>query len=189
MRTRRGTRICQALQSSAPPAHSGRCTWIVRDYALRKRSAVPLRPMVLLLLAAWPWSGVSADAGAPLQVAHADVRVVCPLTIGGSFEAKTSAASGSVSLADARPAAYQGQISVDLRTLDTGIGLRNTHLRDRYLEVGKGDGFDKAVVSAIRLADVDAASFQGRTTFTATIRLHGTTKPIAGQLQIRRGPS
>ena len=28
--------------------------------------------------------------------------------------------------------------SVDLRTLDTGIGLRNAHLRDNYLEVSRG---------------------------------------------------
>jgi polyisoprenoid-binding protein YceI len=188
MRTRRVARMCLAFQSSAPAAHPGPRTRIVRDYALRKRRATILCSMCVLLLAASRWSGVSADAGA-LQIAHADVRVVCPLTIGGSFEAKTAAASGSVSPANAHPPEYHGEISVDLRALDTGIGLRNAHLRDRYLEVGKGDGFDKAVVSDIRIANVDAASFQGRTSFTATMRLHGTTKPIAGQLQIRRSPS
>jgi hypothetical protein len=188
MRTRRVARIYPAFQSFAPAARPGGRTRIVRDYALRKRRASTRFSMWMLLLAASPWIGVSADAGA-LQVARADVRVVCPLTIGGSFEAKATAASGSVLPASAHPPEYQGDISVDLRTLDTGIGLRNTHLRDRYLEVGKGDGFDKAVVSDIRLGDVDAASFQGRTSFTATMRLHGTTKPIAGQLQIRRSPS
>lgn len=113
------------------------------------------------------------------RVEHGDVRIVCPLTVGGSFEARTRSLQGS--LADG--------FSVDLRTLDTGIGLRNDHLRNRYLEVGKGDGFDKAVVSDIGLPDIDLESFQGKTTFTGTLLLHGTRKMIAGQVQIRRSPS
>ena len=46
---------------------------------------------------------------------------------------------------------FDGNLTVDLRTLDTGIGLRNDHLRDHYLEVDKGPGFDKAILSEIVL--------------------------------------
>jgi polyisoprenoid-binding protein YceI len=196
MATRRMSEICPELHRCRPLTRPSRprpadAAAHVKRVRLRvsKADAVTRRTAILTaLFAACAFGGVAADPAA-LQLAHADVRVVCPLTIGGSFTARTTAASGSVALAAAHPPAYQGDIVVDLRTLDTGIGLRNTHLRERYLEVDKGDGYDKAVVSGIQLPDVDASTFEGRTSFTATMRLHGTTKPIAGQLQIRREPS
>jgi hypothetical protein len=44
---------------------------------------------------------------------------------------------------------FDGSLAVDLRTLDTGIALRNEHLRENYLEVDKGPGFDTATLSKI----------------------------------------
>jgi polyisoprenoid-binding protein YceI len=119
------------------------------------------------------------------HVARGDVRVACPLTVGGSFEAKTSAIQGTVT-AGAAGAPLGGELSVDLTTLDTGIGLRNEHMRNKYLEVGRGQGFDHAVLSGIRLGDADPKAFQGKTAFTGTFLLHGTTKPVSGQATIRR---
>jgi polyisoprenoid-binding protein YceI len=115
-----------------------------------------------------------------------EVRVTCPMTVGGSFEAKTTALGGTVALTAARPPAFGGELSVDLKTLDTGIDLRNHHLRDNYLEVAKGEGFETATLTEIRLGDVDAETFQGRTEFTGTFLLHGTKKPVAGQAEIAR---
>jgi polyisoprenoid-binding protein YceI len=127
---------------------------------------------------------LSADG--PWSVSQADVRVLCPLTVGGSFEARTAALAGAMTVAVSHPAAFVGDLAVDLRSLDTGIGLRNDHLREKYLEVGKGDGFDKAVLSDVHLGDVDAETFQGRTTFTGMLLLHGTTKGVTGSADIRR---
>lgn len=135
-------------------------------------------------LAASTWA--AAAAGPEWRIVRGEVRVVCPMTVGGSFEAKTAAVAGSLQEADPREASLEGGLAVDLRTLDTGIGLRNEHLREEYLEVGRGEGFDKAVLSDIRLAEVDPASFQGRTTFTGTFWVHGTKRPVAGQAEIRR---
>jgi len=120
------------------------------------------------------------------RVARADVRVVCPLTVGGSFEARTSSLAGSLAVAAVRPAALTGGLAVDLRTLDTGIGLRNDHLRGTYLEVDKGEGYDTAVLSDIRLADAGAEGFPRRTSFTGLFLLHGVKKTIAGQAEVRR---
>lgn len=130
-------------------------------------------PLLALALAASS-PAIAAD------VSHGDVRVVCPMTVGGSFEAKTTALSGSLSPAG------PNELTVDLRSLDTGIGLRNDHLRESYLEVAKGEGFDKAVLSGIAIAAPDPAAFQGRTTFTGTLRLHGVAKPVAGSVEVRR---
>jgi len=106
--------------------------------------------------------------------------------VGGSFEAKTTVVTGSVSLATARPAAFVGELSADLKTLDSGIELRNEHMRDNYLEVGKAAGFDKAVISDIHLGDVDAESFSGRTSFSGTLALHGMSAPVKGPAEVRR---
>ena len=66
------------------------------------------------------------------RVTSGTVTVNCPLTVGGSFDAKTSSLEGQLTVDPGRPAALDGDIAVDLATLDTGIDLRNTHLRDRY---------------------------------------------------------
>ncbi len=139
---------------------------------------------LVALLAASP-AGRALGADSSWRVARGDVHVVCPLTVGGSFEAKTGAIQGTVTTG-APGAPLGGEISVDLATLDTGIGLRNEHTKNKYLEVGKGQGFDRAVLSGIRLGDVDPRGFQGKTAFTGTFLLHGTTNPVSGQATIRR---
>ena len=139
---------------------------------------------VVVLLAS---SGGAAVRSA-WSVTRSEVRVVCPLTIGGSFEARTASLSGTLLLEASRPVAFTGDLLVDLRTLDTGIRLRNDHLRDGYLEVGRGGGFDTAVLSGIALGDVDAETLRGRTGFSGTLVLHGSKNTIRGQAEIVREP-
>ena len=115
-----------------------------------------------------------------------EIRVVCPLTVGGSFEAKSTAITGTWRPADAPTAAGVGQLVVDLATLDTGIQLRNEHLRDVYLEVGKGEGYARAVLSQIRVDGIDPQSFSGRGTFSATLLLHGQSLPVSGRADLKR---
>jgi polyisoprenoid-binding protein YceI len=93
-----------------------------------------------------------------------------------------------VAEASAPGAALVGELTVKLATLSTGISLRDDHLRNEYLEVGKADGFDRAVLSEIRLGDVDLHTFQGRTKFTATLALHGQQRPVSGDAEVRRDP-
>ena len=151
----------------------------------RDRAHASVRAAVLACVVAWLGpSSVFAD-GPRWQVGTASVRIVCPMTVGGSFEAKTSALSGSLAfVAPAMP--LTGELAVDLKTLDTGIELRNSHLRANYLEVDKGAGYDRAVLSNIILADKDPATFEGRTSFNGTLLLHGIAKSIRGEATIRR---
>ena len=51
---------------------------------------------------------------------------------------------------------------MDLRTLDTGIGLRNRHLRENYLEVDKAPGFETATLSEIHLDGLDPNKPEGK---------------------------
>ena len=139
-----------------------------------------------LTVAAHGAAPADADAqAAAWRIASGEVTVVCPLTVGGSFEARSRSVSGQLHVDPAQPSRLAGTIEVDLKSLDTGIDLRNTHMRDNYLEVGRGDGFDRAVLSDVVLGG-DAATVTGATTFTATLLVHGTRKPVNGQARIVR---
>jgi hypothetical protein len=149
----------------------GSCSW-------RSRSLVALVGALVAPL------GHAADASA-WNVVRGDVRVVCPMTIGGSFEARTAAIRGTLTLAPSA-VVFGGDLSVALGTLDTGIDLRNEHLRRKYLEVDRGPGFDQAVLSEISLGGADPRGVQGKTRFTGTLLLHGTKRPVAGEATVRR---
>jgi polyisoprenoid-binding protein YceI len=114
------------------------------------------------------------------RVSGGEVTVVCPLTVGGSFEAKTKNVTGQVASAPNAAGAVPGAIKVDLQTLETGIGLRDRHMRDKYLEVGKGPDFAVATIEGIT---VDKK--QGKATFNGTLLLHGERKEITGIAELK----
>ena len=117
------------------------------------------------------------------------VIVVCPLTVGGSFEAKTSAIEGQLMTDAARPNTLNGELVVDLSTLDTGIDLRNTHLRERYLEIAKGAGFAKATLTSVALEGGPVVAISGSRRFTGVLTVHGVARPVAGEVRLRSSPS
>ena len=120
------------------------------------------------------------------RVGQGDVRVICPMTIGGSFEAKTAALRGSVIARANGSSTLDGSLTVDLRKLDTGIGLRNEHLRDKYLEVNKGAGFETATLSAIDLTGLNPVTPEGKGSFTGLLTVHGVAKTVTGEVDVRR---
>jgi polyisoprenoid-binding protein YceI len=144
------------------------------------RAALVLAAFVVL-----PASTARAADGQPWRIERADVRVIVPLKPGGAFTATTTALSGSLSVDAAPPVHLAGEIALDLATIDTGIALRNQHLRENYLEVAKGDGFNKAVLSDIRLGDASGEGFEGTSAFTANLLLHGVKRPVMGTVEIR----
>ena len=142
---------------------------------------------IALLAALGTLSSVAVSAAEEAwRISSGDVRVLCPLTVGGSFEATTRALTGALTVASTGPIVFAGEVRVDLRTLETGIALRNEHLRDNYLEVSKAAGYETAVLTDVKLPDAhaDASVFKSR--FTATLRLHGVSKSIAGTAEVKR---
>ena len=131
-------------------------------------------------------AGATIVAGHAWSVGQGDVRVICPMTIGGSFEVKTTALSGSVTASASGSGALDGSFAVDLRTLDTGIGLRNEHLRENYLEVDKGLGFDMATLSEIDLKGFNVDAPEGKGSFTGSLTLHGARKTVTGAVDVRQ---
>jgi polyisoprenoid-binding protein YceI len=121
-----------------------------------------------------------AHANGAYRIAGAELTVVCPLTVGGSFEARTKTLSGEVTAAPGDPT-LRGTLQVDLQTLETGIGLRDRHMRDNYLEVKKGPEYAVATLEQIRIEKLD-----GQTTFKGTLLLHGQRKEVTGTAQLKQ---
>lgn len=128
-----------------------------------------------------------AAAAESWSISSGEVEVRCRLTVGGSFNIATSAVSGTLQRAAPDGADYSGELRVDLATLDSGIELRNSHLRDTYLELERGSAFQHAVLSDIALDDpLPAVADRHGTAFTATLSLHGVDRPIEGDVELRR---
>ena len=138
--------------------------------------------IVVAVLAATAALGGTASAGSDkYHVSGGQVVVVCPLTVGGGFEAKTEAITGSVSVGSDQKLAVGGALAVDLRTLKTGIGMRDRHMKDNYLEVEKGPAFGTATLEDITIDKLD-----GKTSFNATLVLHGERRAITGSATVER---
>ncbi len=134
-------------------------------------------------------SGASPQAGAAegpaWRIDRGDVKILVPMRPGGAFTATTASMNGTLSLAGEKPARLAGEVAVVLGTIDTGIGLRNQHLREKYFEIARGQGFDRAVVSDLTFKDADGEAFQGTSTFTGAMLLHGVKHAIDGTADIR----
>ena len=139
--------------------------------------------IVLLFLSLWV--AVTSAATGPWRVGQAEVSVKCPMTVGGSFDARTSALTGTLTASAGRPS-FEGSLAVDLRTVDTGIDLRNEHLREKYLEVDKGKGYDQAILSEVALQGLNADAPAGKGSFTGSLMLHGVKKTVTGPAEIRQ---
>ena len=131
---------------------------------------------------------LAAAAGAESWTLTAgEVRVRCRLTVGGSFDAVTSAISGVLRLENAGAPGNAGRIRVGLDSLDTGIGLRNTHLRETYLGVGRGEEFREAVLTGVELAEpMPSGDRDHETRFAGVLALHGTERRVAGEARLVR---
>ena len=80
-----------------------------------------------------------------------------------------------------------GNISFDLDSLETGIKLRDEHMKTKYLETGK---YREAVFTITKLpvpqglrnssTTIDAIPFQG------VLSLHGTQRPVSGKARVER---
>lgn len=132
-------------------------------------------------------AGAQAAGTESWGVAAGDVRVRCRMTVGGSFDAVTSDVSGTLRREASDTGSYTGELRVALATLDTGIGLRNEHLRTTYLELDRGPAFRDAVLSGIVLgAPAPAGNGRHETGFSGTLTLHGVQRVVEGEAELRR---
>lgn len=142
----------------------------------------------VVAVAALMIASAAGAADAPgWRVTAGDVKVLVPLRPGGAFEARSTALAGTLTVASAsRPLAVGGEVALDLASIDTGIALRNEHLREKYLQVHRGAGYDRAVLSSIVLHEAAGAEFQGKTPFSGTLLLHAVRHAVSGTAEVRQ---
>jgi polyisoprenoid-binding protein YceI len=92
-----------------------------------------------------------------------------------SFDGKTSDVNGTIVADAANPAAASVQININVDSLDTGVGLRNKEMRERYLETTK---FGMATFKSVSVAGPAsiAPSLPVDVNVTGDLTLHGVTK-------------
>jgi polyisoprenoid-binding protein YceI len=137
-----------------------------------------LRNCLWVAVASASLLGLSAGAQATLSApTEQHVSFVASGPAGMKIEGSTS----ELSLAD------QGDnivITVPLANLSTGIGLRDRHMRDKYLEVPK---YPSATLSVARSAlKVPSAGDKVQMDVPSTVTLHGQARPVTVHYEAKR---
>lgn len=81
-----------------------------------------------------------------------------------------------------------GEITLELNELDTGIPLRNKHLRENYLHVDK---FPTAVIKLTEIKDLEKQRKGGNkatSAFSGTLLMHGVEAPLTKTEYIFKDP-
>lgn len=104
--------------------------------------------------------------------------------IKGTTEEKPEALSGTL---DVKQLAVSGTVKLEMDAIDTGISLRNKHMKEKYLETGK---FPQSTLVLKKLtlpqAFVDGNFDSKGESFAGELTLHGVTRPLTGLVDIRR---
>ena len=92
-----------------------------------------------------------------------------------SIDGTTNEISGTITADATNPSASSVRIMVDLSTLDTGIALRNRHLRERYVQTGK---YPNATFVSASIAPVAAIEPNQpvELAITGDFTMHGITR-------------
>lgn len=119
--------------------------------------------------------GIQALAAAPEKLVPAGGEV--KMTVIGKpslikINGKGEAPTGELKITDGK---VNGEFKFDLSTLDTGIELRDEHMRDKYLQVNE---HPEATLKIKDLEQKPSGEFKGELT------LHGVTKPVTGQFKM-----
>ena len=80
----------------------------------------------------------------------------------------------------------KSKISLDLSKLDTGIPLRNKHLKENYLHVDKYPVSNVTNIKAVDFTKTVKGQAE-KSKFEATMDLHGAQKPISGTYTVKDG--
>lgn len=94
-----------------------------------------------------------------------------------AFDGKTNKLTGTIVADAAAPASASVTLSVDLRALDTGVGLRNKEMRERYLQTPK---FPAAAFKSVSVAAPASIAMNAPADIQVTgdFTLHGITKRL-----------
>lgn len=90
-----------------------------------------------------------------------------------NFEGTTSAVDGSIKWDSTLTNKSEIEFKVYLDSLDTGIGLRNTHMRDKYLETSK---YPLAEFTGRIINQIKKTNFDSEVKVEGTLKIHGVER-------------
>ena len=123
-----------------------------------------------------------ADAGAGYRVLE-DVPLGGPETVVG----RTSQVSGALTIANG--AVTAATVTVDTRSLSTGVGLRDETLKNQYLQTNAFPTSSFVLGAAIPLGSLPADGQAISVSAGGTLNLHGQARGVTASIQARRtGP-
>ncbi len=83
-----------------------------------------------------------------------------------------------------------GKASFALSTLDTGIALRNRHMKEKYLETAKFPNAELALTELKLPKELLSGEGEAKAVpFQGTLTVHGVPKPVSGKVDVRRAGS
>lgn len=102
-----------------------------------------------------------------------------------SFQGKTDQMSGGIALDPAQPGdSVAVHIEVDLKSLSTGIGKRDQHMRDNHLETGK---YPKAIFDGVTVKGGGGPLVAGtpsKLDVEGNFTLHGVTRRLRTTVEV-----
>lgn len=125
----------------------------------------------------------TAPAGKALSFKEADGKVGF-LAVGKPAMIKIvgegTGPQGDLTIADSK---LNGTLTIDMTKLTTKIELRDDHMKNKYLEVGK---FPTSTITFkdynLKLDTLTASAVEQP--FSADLQLHGITKPVTGTIKL-----
>jgi polyisoprenoid-binding protein YceI len=100
-----------------------------------------------------------------------------------SFKGETTKITGSITVDPEDLKNARAKFIVDMRSLDTGIGLRNEHMQKNHLHTGKFPNSEfklRDIQGAAKLIENDIVSFSARGEF----ELHGVSHRLEAKIQV-----
>ncbi|MGE3680569.1 MAG: YceI family protein [Bdellovibrionales bacterium] len=142
-------------------------------------------PITIFILAAV--SGSSAfGLGGKIHLAK-DKGELKALAIGRPRALKINVeGSGPAGVLTIENGKLRGEIEVDMRSLETGIALRDRHLKETYIQT-KEFPHAKLQLKGLSLSAKDLKSGFKNRDFAGDLHFHGVKKPITGQLDLEPG--
>jgi len=100
-----------------------------------------------------------------------------------TIHGRTSSVSGTIDADAANANDAKVNVSIDLTTLDTGISMRNDHMRNRFLQV---EQFPKAEFKSVSISGPKTVAPNKPAEFTVTgdMTIHGVTKRVTAPVRV-----
>jgi polyisoprenoid-binding protein YceI len=101
-----------------------------------------------------------------------------------SIDGTTNRVSGTIVADPDNAATSSVEVSIDLGSLDTGIALRNRHMRERYVETGK---YPTATFKSLSISPPTApivVNQPAELSVTGDFTMHGVTKRITAPVRV-----